>query len=55
MKLKKCQLDCEAPCADKGFVCLTTDEERREYNETITKIQDKLEAIKFVKPKKNNK
>ena len=53
MKLKKCQLDCNRPCADKGFACLSTDEEKHEYNKAITKIQDKLEAIKFAEPKKN--
>jgi len=53
MKLKKCQIDCDKPCADKGFVCLTTDKEKREYNKAITEIQDKLEAIKFAVPDDN--
>lgn len=53
MKLKKCQLDCEKPCVDKGFACLTSDKEKREYNEKITEIQDKLESIKFTIPDEN--
>lgn len=55
MKVKKCQIDYERPCADKGFACLTTDKEKSEFNKTITQIQEKLEAIKFAEPEKKNK
>ena len=55
MKLKKCQIDCEQPCADKGFACLTTDEEKCEYNKIITEIQKKLETIKFAETDDKNK
>lgn len=55
MKLKKCQIDYERPCADKGFACLTTDKEKSEFNKAITQIQEKLETIKFAETDDKNK
>lgn len=47
MKIKKCQLDFDCPCADKGFICLKSAEEKREFNKKLSQVQDALEKCKF--------
>ena len=52
MKIKPCQLNVRCPCADKGFVCLKTDEDKRRFNEKLCKMQKDLEKAKFDLPDK---
>ena len=54
MKIKKCQIDMNKPCADKGYVCLKSEKEKREFNAKISKMQDKLEELKFADVKEIN-
>ena len=55
MEIKKCQLNINHPCLDRGIVCLKTTEEKREFNKQITKLQMKLERIKFRDPEEFNR
>lgn len=47
MKIKKCQIDVRTPCADRGYVCLKSYEDKRRFNEMIKKAQAELEKAKF--------
>lgn len=55
MEIKKCQLNINHPCLDRGIVCLKTTEEKKEFNKQITKLQMKLERIKFKDPEEFNR
>lgn len=54
MKLKKCQLDTECVCVNKGEICLKTKEEKLEYNRIVSDIQRDLEKIKFLESGDDN-
>ena len=47
MKIKKCQLDMSCPCADRGRACLKTRKEKKEFNDRLTRLQERLEKAKF--------
>jgi hypothetical protein len=35
MEIKPCQINNGQPCADKGFVCLTSEEDKAKFNKQI--------------------
>ena len=47
MKIKKCQLNTNCPCEDRGRACLKTRKEKKEFNDKLTKWQKQLEKAKF--------
>lgn len=47
MKIKKCQLNMNCPCVDRGRACLKTRKEKKAFNDKLTKLQEKLEKAKF--------
>lgn len=54
MKVKKCQLNFEKPCADRGIICLKTANEKRAFNKKIEQMQKALEKMKFPDPQDLN-
>lgn len=48
MKIKKCQLNMNCPCCDRGQACLKTEKEKKEFNDKLTRWQKYLERAKFV-------
>ena len=47
MKVKQCQFNASLSCCNRGEACLTTAKERKVYNEVISQMQQKLEAMKL--------
>ncbi len=54
MKIKKCQIDFTKSCVDRGYACLKSAEEKREFNRKIEIMQNELEKLKFPDPQKIN-
>lgn len=54
MEIRKCQIDADHPCLNRGVLCLKTPEEKREFNRQIRKMQIKLERVKFKNTEKIN-
>ncbi len=47
MDIKPCQIVDGKPCADRGFVCLTTQEEREDFNRQLDMLIKILESSKI--------